>query len=170
MKNVRPRFPAHTVLFSFLRPLALDRSLERAVAAAQALAAAAKDRHGVERAPQMPRSTTSVCALAGDRLRVPRPGGVERWDADERRPPRSDGRGSSLCTWSLSSFVNGGRWVVWCARQLVSLQNSSVRCCWCREFSSKGQPPVLVCNSVSILCGSRQGKRCEMAFGPMTTI
>ena len=84
MKNVRPRFPAHTVLFSFLRPLALDRSLERAVAAAQALAqvAAAKDRHGVERAPQMPRSTTSVCALAGGwrihRLRVPQPGGVER--------------------------------------------------------------------------------------------
>ena len=130
MGNVRPKFSEHTVYYIFFlkniiifffssllfflacltgrRPFPCDGEATTPVTRVAAM----RDLDGLERAPQMPRSTTSVCALAGDRLRVPRPGGVERWDADERRPPRWDGRGSSLCTWSLSSFVNGGRWVV----------------------------------------------------------
>jgi len=86
MEYVRPGFQAHTVCFLFLHPLALDRSLfpyeatPPVVLAGVGSSGERSRRGGLERAPQMPRSTTSGCALADgwriNCLRVPLPGGV----------------------------------------------------------------------------------------------
>jgi len=156
MEHVRSRFSAHTVLFLFFS------------SSGGAGAGSSGDRREIAMGWRERRKCQGQPPLFVPAFGFPGPAawsGGMRMNAG-RRGRMGEDLVSVLGPCRHSSLVDGG----WCARQLVSLQNSSVRCCWCREFSSKGQPPVLVCNSVSILCGSRQGKRCEMAFGPMTTI
>ena len=73
-----------------------------------------------------------------------------------RNAGRRGGMGEDLVS-VLIPVVNDGRWVM--RSSAVSLKNSFRGSDNAGAESSKGQPPVLVCNSVSILCGSRHGKR-----------